>query len=54
MDILFSAWTVFVCVVFLGVTAWAIGGRRKAEFDAAARIPLDDDEEIPNDLRTER
>lgn len=45
MSVLLSLWTVFVAVVFLGVVVWAMSRRRKAEFDAAAQIPLDDDEE---------
>lgn len=44
MNWIFSAWTVLVCVIFLGVVLWALGGARAAEFDAAARIPLEDDD----------
>lgn len=35
-----------VAVVFLCVAAWAWSGRRKAEFERAARIPLDDDDAV--------
>ena len=44
MSNFFSAWTVIAALIFFGVTAWAMSGKRKAEFDEAARIPLDDDE----------
>jgi cytochrome c oxidase cbb3-type subunit IV len=47
---LLSAWTVFVAVVFFGVVWWAFSGARKTEFEAAARLPLEDDDSdrIPN------
>jgi cytochrome c oxidase cbb3-type subunit IV len=44
MGVLLSFWTLFVVVVFFGVVIWAWSRRRKAEFDAAARIPLEDDD----------
>ncbi len=34
--------TLILLVVFLGGWAWAWSPRRKADFDAAARLPLDD------------
>ena len=43
MSEFFSAWTVLAAVIFAGVTAWALSSARKGEFDAAARIPLDDE-----------
>jgi cytochrome c oxidase cbb3-type subunit 4 len=39
----FSAWTVVVCILFAGITWWAFSGVRKADFDAAARLPLEED-----------
>ncbi len=39
-----SIWTVAMLVLFIGIVAWAWSGKRKARFDAAARLPLDDDE----------
>ncbi len=45
MSWLFSFWTVFVFVVFLGVVFWALRGERREEFEQAARIPLEDDDE---------
>jgi cytochrome c oxidase cbb3-type subunit 4 len=37
--------TAFLLLAFLGVCAWAWMPARKADFDAAARLPLADDEE---------
>jgi cytochrome c oxidase cbb3-type subunit 4 len=34
--------TLILLVVFLGIVLWAYSGKRKADFDAAARLPLDD------------
>lgn len=34
--------TLILLLVFLGVVFWAYSSRRKADFDAAARIPLED------------
>ena len=34
--------TAILLAVFLGGTAWAYSGRRRAEFEAAARVPLED------------
>jgi cytochrome c oxidase cbb3-type subunit 4 len=34
--------TLLLLALFLGAWVWAWSPRRKAEFDAAARLPLDD------------
>lgn len=34
-------------VAFLGVWAWAWSRKRKATFDEAARLPLQEDEDVP-------
>ena len=54
ISFLFSAWTVVVTIVFLGIVVWAYSGRRREEFAAAARLPLeaDDDPRIPELIRT--
>lgn len=46
MDIndLRSLVTVLAFVAFLGIIAWAWSDRRKAVYDAAARMPLDEEE----------
>lgn len=35
--------TILAMAAFLAVVAWAYSRRRKADFDAAARLPLEDD-----------
>ena len=42
---LFSAWTVVAAVIFAGITVWAYSGSRRQEFEEAARLPLDDDDD---------
>lgn len=46
MDIndLRSAFTLVAFVSFVGIVVWAWSTRRKGAFEAAARIPLDDDD----------
>jgi cytochrome c oxidase cbb3-type subunit IV len=34
--------TIILLVAFLGGVAWAYSAKRKPEFDAAARLPLED------------
>ena len=36
--------TAFLILVFLGIVVWAWSSRRKADFDEAARLPLEDEE----------
>ncbi len=36
--------TILAFVAFLGVVYWAFSAKRKADFDAAARLPLEDDQ----------
>jgi len=43
METLLSLWTVLVLVIFIAIVIWAWSDRNKAAFDAAARIPLEDD-----------
>ena len=46
MDIntLRAAVTVVALITFLGIVAWAWSSRRRADFEAAARLPLDEDD----------
>ncbi len=37
-------WTVALVILFLGIWIWAWSGKRKSEFDKAARMALEDDE----------
>lgn len=46
-----AIWTVVLVIIFIGIIAWAWSGRRKADFDEAARLVLDDDE--PGQNKTE-
>ena len=39
-------WTVVAFVFFIGVVAWAWSGRRKDDFDEAARMALDDENPV--------
>ena len=36
--------TVAAFLTFLGIVAWAWSSRRRADFEAAARLPLDEDD----------
>ncbi len=36
--------TVLAFLSFVGIVAWAYSGKRKAGFDAAARLPLDEED----------
>jgi cytochrome c oxidase cbb3-type subunit 4 len=38
-----SVMTVVMLVVFIGIVVWAWSGKRRAAFDEAARVPLEDD-----------
>ena len=38
-----SVWTVMALVVFIGIVVWAYSSRRKADFDEAGRMAMDDD-----------
>ncbi len=37
-------WTGLLLAIFIGIVFWAYSGKRRARFDAAARLPLDDEE----------
>lgn len=40
-----SVMTVVMLIVFLGIVGWAFSARRRAAFEAAARVPFE--EEVP-------
>ena len=40
---LHGIWTAALLAVFAAIVVWAWSGRRKRDFDEAARLPLDDD-----------
>jgi cytochrome c oxidase cbb3-type subunit 4 len=39
-----SIWTVALLILFIGIIIWAFSSRRKQRFDAAARMPLEDED----------
>ena len=43
--ILHGIWTAAMLAVFAAIVAWAWSGRRKRDFDEAARLPLDGDDD---------
>ena len=44
MSILFSLWTVFVATIFFAIVIWVLRTDKK-EFNEAAQIPFQDDDE---------
>ena len=46
-----TVWTVVAFVFFVGVVIWAWSGRRKNDFDKAARMALDDEESLTDEQR---
>jgi len=44
MAVIQSVWTVVVFILFIGIVIWAWSGARKAEFDEAAHMPLEEDD----------
>ena len=51
-----AAITIVSFLVFIGIVVWAWSGRRKRQFDEAARLPLEDDrpEQASNATATEQ
>jgi cytochrome c oxidase cbb3-type subunit 4 len=48
-----TAITVLALITFLAIVAWAWSSRRRADFDAAARLPLDEEDGTSNDAQRE-
>lgn len=44
LPLVHSIWTVLLLITFVAIVLWAYVFRSKEDFDAAARMPLDDDE----------
>ena len=51
--ILHGLWTAAMIAIFAAIVAWAWSGRRKRDFDEAARLPLDEDVEHATEPRRE-
>ena len=49
IDLLRGILTAVIFAAFIGIWAWAWSGRRKADFDASAALPLEDDNMIENE-----
>ena len=43
--------TVAALITFLGIVAWAWSSRRRADFEAAARLPLEEEEDDADHAR---
>jgi len=52
--ILHGLWTAAMIAVFGAIVFWAWSGRRKRDFDEAARLPLDEDADDAPEPRRER
>ena len=49
MSMIFSIWTVAVLILFTGIVIWVWSGRNKQKYEDAARIPLEDDDDVVSD-----
>jgi len=45
-----SVWTVIAMVVFIGIVIWAFSKRKKADFEEAGRMALDDDKPVNDSM----
>ena len=43
-------WTIVLMVIFVGIFLWAWSSKRSTDFEEAARLPFDDEDE-PGDLK---
>lgn len=39
-----ALWTALLLATFIGIVVWAYSDKRRERFDAAARLPLDEEE----------
>lgn len=54
LTLVHAYWTVLMLVMFVGIWAWAWSSKRKAAFDEAARLPLEEDVgTTPKNAKTE-
>ena len=44
MGMIHGIWTLLLLALFVGIVIWAWSGARKKQFEAAARLPLEDDD----------
>ena len=45
-----SVWTVMALVVFIGIVVWAYSSRKKADFEQAGRMAMDDDKPVNDSM----
>ena len=45
-----SVWTVMAMAVFIGIVIWAFSRRKKADFDKASRMAMDDDKPVTDSM----
>jgi cytochrome c oxidase cbb3-type subunit 4 len=45
-----SVWTVIAMVVFIGIVIWAYSKRKKADFEKAGRMAMDDDKPVNDSM----
>ena len=49
IDLIRGILTAVIFFAFIGIWVWAWSSRRKADFDASAALPLEDDKTINNE-----
>ena len=45
MNLILSIWTVVVFLLFIAICFWAWSGRKKQDFEEAAQIPFQEDDD---------
>ena len=53
MSFIFSAWTVVVMFLFIGITLWAWSSRNRENFEAASRIPFEEEQTLHSQQKDE-
>jgi len=46
MAIFHSIWTLVLLVIFIAIVIWAWSSHKRRDFEQAANIPLQDDDEV--------
>ena len=52
--LLHGLWTAAMIAVFAAIVAWAWSGRRKRDFEEAARLPLEEEPDAERDVTDPR
>ena len=48
MPLFHGLWTAVLLLIFVGIVVWAWSGKRKKDFDEASRLPLEEDDPVPD------